>query len=87
MNTALHAFHFLRPLWLLALLALPLLVWRSARSDAGISLGSAATLRFRPYPPTQGRKYAVRELQVEPRSAYSMRGPGALRVFHRKSGS
>lgn len=36
MITALHAFHFLRPLWLLALLALPLLVWRSARSDAGV---------------------------------------------------
>ena len=36
MITALHVFHFLRPLWLLALLALPLLVWRSARSDAGV---------------------------------------------------
>lgn len=36
MITALYAFHFLRPLWLLALLALPLLVWRSARSDAGV---------------------------------------------------
>ncbi|HEX5305118.1 MAG TPA: VWA domain-containing protein [Dyella sp.] len=36
MMAALHAFHFLRPLWLLGLLVLPLLVWRSVRSDAGV---------------------------------------------------
>lgn len=36
MIAALHAFHFLRPLWLLGLLALPLLVWRGSRADAGV---------------------------------------------------
>lgn len=35
MIEALHAFHFLRPLWLLALLGLPLTVWWLARADAG----------------------------------------------------
>lgn len=49
---------------------------------AGISLGSAATLRFRPYPPTPGVKYAVRELQVEARSAYSMQGPARWKWQH-----
>ncbi|MGA0587051.1 VWA domain-containing protein [Dyella sp. KRB-257] len=36
MIAALHAFHFLRPLWLLGLLVLPLLVWRGVRADAGV---------------------------------------------------
>ncbi|MFK2902937.1 VWA domain-containing protein [Dyella ginsengisoli] len=36
MMAALHAFHFLRPLWLLGLLVLPLLVWRGTRADAGV---------------------------------------------------
>lgn len=36
MMAALHAFHFLRPLWLLGLLALPLLVWRGSRVDTGV---------------------------------------------------
>jgi Ca-activated chloride channel family protein len=33
MNDAIQHFHFLRPLWLLALLLLPLLVWRSLRGQ------------------------------------------------------
>lgn len=33
MNEAIQHFHFLRPLWLLALLLLPLLVWRSLRAQ------------------------------------------------------
>jgi len=41
---------------------------------AGVSLGTPATLRFRPYPPTPGVKAAVRRLEVGPRSLYTMRG-------------
>lgn len=35
MMEALHAFHFLRPWWLLALLGLPLALWWLSRGDAG----------------------------------------------------
>ncbi|HEU4670153.1 MAG TPA: VWA domain-containing protein [Dyella sp.] len=35
MIEALHAFHFLRPIWLLALLGLPLVAWWLSRADAG----------------------------------------------------
>jgi Ca-activated chloride channel homolog len=34
MSEALHQFHFLQPLWLYGLLALPLLLWLGSRSDA-----------------------------------------------------
>lgn len=34
MSAALHQFHFLQPLWLLGLLALPLLIWFGARGNA-----------------------------------------------------
>lgn len=34
MSAALHPFHFLQPLWLLGLLALPLLIWFGARGNA-----------------------------------------------------
>ncbi|GGA23719.1 tetratricopeptide repeat protein [Dyella nitratireducens] len=34
MIEALHSFHFLQPLWLFGLLALPLLIWFGARGDA-----------------------------------------------------
>jgi len=34
MSTALHQFHFLQPMWLLGLLALPLLWWLGRRDDA-----------------------------------------------------
>ena len=49
---------------------------------AGVSLGSAATLRFRPYPPTPGIKSVLRELEAAPRSAYSMRGPARWEWQH-----
>lgn len=49
---------------------------------AGVSLGSAATLRFRPYPPTPGVKSVLRELEAAPRSAYSMRGPARWKWQH-----
>ena len=39
---------------------------------AGISLASACRMRFRPYPPKRGD--AVRTLDLEPRSAYVLRG-------------
>ncbi|MDZ4376695.1 MAG: VWA domain-containing protein [Xanthomonadaceae bacterium] len=35
MNEVIQSFHFLRPLWLLALLLLPLVVWRSLRGNGG----------------------------------------------------
>ncbi|KQW43293.1 MULTISPECIES: alpha-ketoglutarate-dependent dioxygenase AlkB [unclassified Roseateles] len=40
----------------------------------GVSLGSDALLRFRPYPPDQPRKEDVIKLSVMPRSIYAMRG-------------
>jgi alkylated DNA repair dioxygenase AlkB len=49
---------------------------------AGVSLGSAATLRFRPYPPAPGIKSVWRELEAAPRSAYSMRGPARWKWQH-----
>ena len=42
---------------------------------AGVSLGTPAVLRFRPYPHKPGSRPANRQLDVAPRSAYSMRGP------------
>ena len=41
---------------------------------AGVSLGSPAVLRFRPYPPARGRRADVLELKVAPRSLYILRG-------------
>ena len=40
----------------------------------GVSLGGAAVLRFRPYPPDRPRKEDVIKLNVAPRSVYAMRG-------------
>jgi alkylated DNA repair dioxygenase AlkB len=40
----------------------------------GVSLGSDAVLRFRPYPPDRPRKEDVIKLKVAPRSVYAMRG-------------
>ena len=41
----------------------------------GVSLGSAATLRFRPYPPDNPRRADIVRLSVAPRSVYLLRGP------------
>lgn len=41
----------------------------------GVSLGSAATLRFRPYPPDAPKRADVIKVSVEPRSIYALRGP------------
>jgi len=41
----------------------------------GVSLGSTAQLRFRPYPPVNPRREDVLKLDVAPRSIYAMRGP------------
>jgi alkylated DNA repair dioxygenase AlkB len=40
---------------------------------AGVSLGGAAVLRFRPYPPTQPKRADIIHVPVEPRSIYLMR--------------
>lgn len=40
----------------------------------GISLGSEAVMRFRPFPPHQPKKADVIRLEVQPRSIYRMRG-------------
>ena len=40
----------------------------------GVSLGSTAVLRFRPYPPTQPLRADVVRLRVAPRSIYALRG-------------
>ena len=41
----------------------------------GVSLGSTATLRFRPYPPIAPKRADVVKLRAAPRSIYAMRGP------------
>ena len=41
----------------------------------GVSLGSTATLRFRPYPPIAPKRADVVKLRAAPRSVYAMRGP------------
>ncbi len=41
----------------------------------GVSLGSTATLRFRPYPPVAPKRADVVKLRAAPRSIYAMRGP------------
>jgi alkylated DNA repair dioxygenase AlkB len=45
----------------------------SFEAIAGISLHGRARLRFRPWPPAQGGR-AARAINLEPRSAYAMRG-------------
>jgi len=39
---------------------------------AGVSLGSAARLRFRPWPPRDPKKHDILALELAPRSAYRM---------------
>lgn len=39
---------------------------------AGVSLGSAARLRFRPWPPRDPKKHDIVTLELAPRSAYRM---------------
>jgi alkylated DNA repair dioxygenase AlkB len=41
----------------------------------GISLGSTAVLRLRPYPPVAPKRADVVKLRAAPRSVYAMRGP------------
>jgi alkylated DNA repair dioxygenase AlkB len=41
----------------------------------GVSLGSTAVLRFRPFPPVAPRRADVVRLRAAPRSVYAMRGP------------
>jgi len=41
----------------------------------GVSLGSTAVLRFRPYPPVDPKRAEVVRLHAAPRSIYAMRGP------------
>jgi len=41
----------------------------------GVSLGAPCTMRLRPYPPRRGRNPDVISLTLEPRSAYTFRGP------------
>jgi alkylated DNA repair dioxygenase AlkB len=40
----------------------------------GVSLGGACRMRLRPYPPKKGRRDATLAVDLEPRSAYVMRG-------------
>jgi alkylated DNA repair dioxygenase AlkB len=41
----------------------------------GVSLGTSATLRFRPYPPDAPKRADVIKVTVDPRSIYGLRGP------------
>ena len=41
---------------------------------AGVSLGDAAMLRFRPYPPTNENTHTATQLEVAPRSIYKIDG-------------
>ena len=48
----------------------------------GVSLGSEALLRFRPYPPHQPRRADVIRLPVAPRSLYALRGAARWQWQH-----
>jgi len=41
----------------------------------GVSLGSTAVLRLRPYPPDAPRREDIVRLRAAPRSIYAIRGP------------
>jgi alkylated DNA repair dioxygenase AlkB len=41
----------------------------------GVSLGSTAVLRLRPYPPVAPKREDVVKLRAAPRSIYALRGP------------
>jgi alkylated DNA repair dioxygenase AlkB len=47
---------------------------------AGVSLASAATMRFRPFPPRKGAR--IMTLQLEPRSAYVLRDDARWKWQH-----
>ncbi|MBW7924930.1 MAG: alpha-ketoglutarate-dependent dioxygenase AlkB [Burkholderiaceae bacterium] len=49
---------------------------------AGVSLGGEATMRFRPYPPTQPKRADVVRLTLAPRSIYLLRGVARWRWQH-----
>jgi alkylated DNA repair dioxygenase AlkB len=53
--------------------------WHRDVSDfddiVGVSLGSTAMLRFRPYPPVRPKKADIVKIPIEPRSIYLLRGP------------
>ena len=49
---------------------------------AGISLGAPCRMRFRPYPPEKGRRNEQFVLDLEPRSAYILRGEVRWRWQH-----
>ena len=48
----------------------------------GVSLGSDAVLRLRPYPPEQTRRGDVVRVVLAPRSIYSLRGPARWKWQH-----
>lgn len=48
----------------------------------GVSLGSEALLRFRPYPPVQPRRADIVRLPAAPRSVYALRGPARWQWQH-----
>jgi hypothetical protein len=46
-----------------------------AQEPDGVSLGSTAVLRFRPYPPVAPQRADVVKLRAAPRSIHALRGP------------
>lgn len=48
----------------------------------GVSLGSPALLRFRPWPPQRPRREDIVKLRVEPRSVYALRGAARWQWQH-----
>jgi alkylated DNA repair dioxygenase AlkB len=48
----------------------------------GVSLGGEATMRFRPYPPTQPKRSDIVRVTLEPRSIYLLRGIARWRWQH-----
>jgi alkylated DNA repair dioxygenase AlkB len=49
---------------------------------AGISLGAACRMRFRPYPPEKGARQQTLSIELEPRSAYVLRDAVRWRWQH-----
>lgn len=48
----------------------------------GVSLAGSGRMRLRPYPPQKGRCRAAQVIDLEPRSAYILRGPARWKWQH-----
>jgi len=52
------------------------------RDVCGVSLGSEAVMRLRPYPPSRPRRTDIIDVPLAPRSIYALRGPARWQWQH-----